>query len=176
MRKAFSLVFSCVLLFSIGCAGRNANLNSDQKIPESYNSIIVFPFSDPHYKGQEITGVGTSFAVAFVNEVLSTGKQCVLAIGSSIPPSNIKAICEYAIENGAEAAITGVVTEWLDGATQWSGKVDVAAVTIYAYDAQSGKIIPSASAREKGMVVTFVNSPTTRFYRTLSKELVATLF
>ncbi len=84
--------------------------------------------------------------------------------------------CAYAKQQGADVAITGIINEWLDGATQWSGKVDVVSVSVFAYDPKTCSLITSATGREQGQWFTFVNAPATRFYQSLSQDLVTAMF
>ena len=127
MKKSLLTLFVIVIICS--CAGRQANLNSTQRIPSTYNNIVVFPFADPYFRGLELKGIGSSFAVAVANEISKLGKQCSVASATSVDITDIKACCEFSLQNEHDLVIMGRVTEWLDGATQWSGKVDVAALT-----------------------------------------------
>ena len=89
---------------------------------------------------------------------------------------DVNKACKYAKQQGADVAIIGTVNEWIDGATQWSGTVDVVSVSVFAYDPKTCALITSASGREQGQRLTLVNAPVTRFYKTLSKDLVAAMF
>ena len=71
--------------------------------------------------------------------------------------------------------ITGTVTEWIDGATQWSGTVDVAALSVDVYNTPNCELSGSVSGKQNGQWFTFVNAPTTRFFEPLSEEIVTTL-
>jgi len=166
-------------LMTIGCAGLQANIDTGSKIAKSDKPILIFPFRNPYYKGQELRGVGESVASAIVSEVQAIGRNCDLVRNDEFKATdliNIDKACEYARQNNADIAIIGIVTEWIDGATNWSGKVDVAAVTVSAYDTESHKLMSSASGRQNGQWFTFVNAPVTRFLRPLSKEVVLNLF
>ena len=168
-----------VSLLLQGCAGLQTNLNEGNKISAADVRVMVFPLKDPSYKGRQIGTIGDAFASAIIREIQSTGRACEVAANSRFTANksiDTAEACVYAQENGYDIAITGVVTEWLDGATQWSGKVDVAAVTVSAYDSKSHKLMASASGRQKGQWFTFVNAPTTRFLEPLSKEVVESLF
>ncbi|KKO19002.1 MAG: hypothetical protein BROFUL_02296 [Candidatus Brocadia fulgida] len=97
-------------------------------------------------------------------------------ISKQINQVKVDDACAYARQKGAAIAVIGVVTEWLDGATQWSGTVDVASVIVNAYDTENCKLISTASGRQNGQRFTFVNAPATRFMRPLSQEVVKSLF
>jgi hypothetical protein len=138
----------------------------------------VFPFQDPYYKGRQIPGVGGPFATVFVGKLQTAG---VLAESprtptfSSTTPIELDKACKYASENRYDAFVTGTVTEWIDGATQWSGTVDVAALTVTVYRAPACEPTGSASGHQNGQWFTFVDAPTTRFFAPLSEEVIASL-
>lgn len=90
--------------------------------------------------------------------------------------ADVNQACEYAKQQGSDVAIIGIVNEWIDGTTNWSGKVEVVSVSVFAYDPESRSIITPANGREQVQWFTFVNSPATRFYQSLSKDLVAAMF
>lgn len=168
-----------LLTLFLGCAARYANLDRNEKISKAQNNIVVFPFRNAYYKSRELVGVGTALSSTFVNEVISTGRECRLVETDEFRETrtvDITQACEYAKQQGAGVAIVGTVNEWIDGATQWSGKVDVVSVSISAYDAETCSLITSATGREQGRWFTFINSPATRFYKPLSKDLVAAMF
>ena len=166
------------LLFQ-GCASLKANRDMGVKISKAENKIMVFPFRNPYYKGVELEGIGDTFAISVVGEIQSTGRTCALAESDAFKANKsvkVDDACAYAHQNGAGIAVIGVVTEWLDGATQWSGTVDVASVTVNAYNTENCNLISSASGRQNGQWFTFVNAPATRFMRPLSQEIVQALF
>ena len=116
-------LFVCVL-FIAGCAGLEAKLDTPKKSSLQGNRIIVFPFYDPFYKGRQIQGVGEPFATVFTNKLLAAGVSAELPKSwefSSLNMVDIEKACRYAADNGYTVLITGVVTEWIDGATNWSG-------------------------------------------------------
>jgi len=163
----------------LSCAARQATLDGNEKISEAQRKIIVFAFRNASYKGRELKGVGTGFTIIFVNEILATGRDCRLVESEEFVETKVAnsiQACKYAKEQGADVAIIGMITEWLDGATQWSGRVDVVSAQVYAYDPETCSLITSASGRERGTWFTCVNAPATRFYPTLSKDLVAVMF
>jgi len=161
-----------------GCAGLHSNLDAPITSSVKEKKVAVLPFQDPYYKGRQILGVGEPFATVFVNKLQSTGVSASL-IKSTMFTSN-EAIdsnkaCKYADENGYNAIIIGKVTEWIDGATQWSGKVDVASLSVSVYFTPDCALSGSASGRQNGQWFTFVNAPTTRFFEPLSKKIVEEL-
>ena len=161
-----------------GCAGLQANLDGGRSISSSEIRAMVFPIRNPYYKGRQIGGIGDAFAAAVVSAIRSTGRACKLANSSDFTAEqsiDVNEACIYAHNNGWDIVITGIVTEWLDGATQWSGKVDVTAVTLYAHNSESHKLMASASGRQNGQWFTFVNAPTTRFLQPLSQAVVKSL-
>jgi len=179
--KNIAKILLVIMLLSIflSCAARHASLDRNEKISKTQNYIIVFPFRNAYYKSRELVGVGTALSSTFVNEVISTGRECRLFESEEFSEKkavDINQACEYAKQQGADVAIIGTVNEWIDGATQWSGKVDVVSVSVSAYDPETCSLITSANAREQGQLFTFVNSPATRFYKTLTKDLIATMF
>lgn len=161
-----------------GCAGLNTNLNNPMKSTLVGKRVVVFPFQDPYYNGRQIQGVGLPFATVFVNKLQTAG------VLSDITKSNdflttvsidIKKACNYALNNGYSMLITGTVTEWIDGATQWSGTVDVAALSVNVYSSDICELFGSASGRQNGRWFTFVNAPTTRFFEPLSEAVITSL-
>lgn len=167
------------VIFIAGCASLKANRDMGVKISKSENKIMVFPLRNPYYKGVELKGVGDTFAISLVSEIQSSGRTCELAESDNFKANKsvkVDDACAYARQKGAGIAVIGVVTEWLDGATQWSGTVDVAAITVNAYDTENCKLISTASGRQNGQWFTFVNAPVTRFMRPLSEEIVRALF
>jgi hypothetical protein len=180
MKKTIKILL-VVTLFTLfwGCAARHANLDRNKKISNAQDNVIVFPFRNAYYKGRELVGVGTAISSTFVNEVIGTGRECRLVESEEFGETKVvdtNQACEYAKQQGANVAIIGTVNEWIDGATQWSGKVDVVGVSVFAYDTETCSLITSANGREQGQWFTFVNAPATRFYRTLTKDLVAAMF
>ncbi len=166
------------VLLLVNCAGLEAKLDAPKKSSIQGNRIVVFPFYDPFYKGRQIQGIGEPFASVFVNKLLASGVSAELSKSkefSSLNMIDIEKACRYAADNGYTMLITGVVTEWIDGATQWSGTVDVAALSVKVYNSKTCELSGSASGKEKGTWVTFVNEPTTRFYEPLSESIVDAL-
>ena len=165
-------------IFLLSCAALNANLNSPMKLSFSEKRILVFPFQDPYYKGRQIQGVGGPFSSVFITKLRAAGISSDLAKSSSFPSATeleMDKACKYASDNGYDMFIAGVITEWLDGATQWSGTVDVAALTVNVYATTGCEFVGSASGKQNGRWFTFVDAPTTRFFEPLSETVVATL-
>jgi hypothetical protein len=167
-----------VALLLVGCAHLNANLNTPMKVPLEGKRVVVFPFPDPFYKGRQILGVGVPFSTVFVAKLQAAG---VLAEtpGNPLPPSgtsiDLTQACQYATAHDYDAFMTGMITEWIDGATQWSGTVDVAALSVTVFRSTTCEAVGSASGRENGQWLTFVDAPTTRFFEPLSETIVAAL-
>jgi hypothetical protein len=156
----------------------NTNLDSPTKSQLEGKRVVVFPFQDPYYKGRQIEGVGSPFASVFVTKLQAAGVLADVARSELFSPSapiQLDSACKYASDNKYDAFLVGTVTEWIDGATQWSGIVDVAALTVNVYDSTNCKFVGSASGRQNGQWMTFVNSPTTRFFDPLSASIAATL-
>jgi len=112
------------VFFLPSCAGLDVELDIPKKSSVQENRVIVFPFYDPFYKGRQIQGVGEPFATVFTNKLLAAGVSAELPKSwefSSLNMVDIEKACRYAADNGYTVLITGVVTEWIDGATNWSG-------------------------------------------------------
>jgi hypothetical protein len=155
-----------------------ANLNTGTSVVGSGQQVMVFPFRNPNYAGQELFGVGEAFSNAIWGELQQQGISAVVAPTDSFPATKIvdhKEACRYGKAHGADIVLIGIVTEWIDGATNWSGKRDVAAAMVTAYSTTDGKFVAAASGRQNGTWFTLVNAPTTRFLPTLSKEIVRAL-
>ncbi len=180
MKTLFKILLATTLVTMLfGCAARYANLTRNERISRSQKNVIVFPFRNAYYKGRELVGVGTGFSSTFVSEVTATDRNCRLVENNEFnerTTADVLKACEHARQQGADVVIIGTVNEWLDGATHWSGKVDVVSVTVFAYQPATCQLITSANGRESGRWFTFVNAPATRFYKTLSQDLVATMF
>jgi hypothetical protein len=171
-------VYLGCLFLLVGCAGLDANSSVTMKSSIQEKRVVVIPFSDPYYRGRQLRGIGVPFANVFVTKLNQAQIPAILGRGvgfSSNNTSDVTRACKYAMDNGFTLMITGSVTEWIDGATQWSGKVDVAALTVNLYDPKTCELYGTASARENGTWFTFVDSPTTRFYDTISESIVAKL-
>ncbi len=168
--------FAAVLL--AGCAARVTHPDAPLRSSLEGKRVVVFPFQDPYYKGRQIPGVGVPFSTVFISKLQSAG---VLAEAQkenaflSQDPIDVSKACKYASDNRHDAFIIGVVTEWIDGATQWSGTVDVAALSVTVYRSLICEPIGSASGRENGQWFTFINAPTTRFMEPLSEAIVSAL-
>lgn len=179
MSKSLFIGFLLVcMLFVVSCAGLDVKLDTPTKSSVQGNRVVVFPFYDPFYQGRQIQGVGEPFATVFVNKLLVAGVSAELPKSrqfSSLNMIDIEKACRYAADNGHTMLITGVVTEWIDGATNWSGTVDVASLSIKVYTSKTCELSASASGRENGTWFTFVNAPTTRFFETLSESIVNAL-
>jgi len=181
-RKKFIMIFigflSVCMLFVVSCAGLDAKRDAPMKSSIQGNRIVVFPFYDPYYKGRQIQGVGEPFASAFVNKLRAAGVSAELSKSGEFSSPNrvdIKKACSYAAGNGYNMLITGIVTEWIDGVTQWSGTVDVAALSVEVYRSDTCELSGSASGRQNGTWWTLSNAPTTRFYEPLSEKIVEVL-
>lgn len=178
-KKLKILAIFTLLSILLGCTSRQANLNRNKKISKNQNYITVFPFRNAYYKGKELIGVGTAISSIFTFEVIGTGRKCRLVDSEDFRETkevDVDKACKYAKKQGADVAIIGAVNEWIDGATQWSGRADVVSVSVFAYDPTTCSLITSASGREQGRRLALVNAPVTRFYKTLLKELVAAMF
>ncbi len=177
-KSLFSSFLLVSILFVVGCAGLDAKRDAPMKSSIQGNRIVVFPFYDPFYKGRQIQGVGEPFASAFVNKLQAAGVSAELSKGGEFSSPNridIKKACSYATGNGYNMLITGIVTEWIDGVTQWSGIVDVAALSVEVYRSDTCELFGSASGRQNGTWWTLSNAPTTRFYEPLSEKIVEVL-
>ncbi len=174
--KIIGAIFCALFIFN--CAGLTANLNSPMESSFDGKRVIVFPFQDPFYKGRQIQGVGGPFASVFVNKLRANGIKSDLAKSSLFPSTveiELDKACKYAIEHNYDLFALGIITEWLDGATQWSGTVDVAALSVNLYTSADCEFTGSASGKQNGTWFTFVDAPTTRFFEPLSERIVATL-
>ena len=172
-----ALALFCLILLA-GCAGLHANLDVPMNSSFKGKKVVVFPFQAPYYKGQQIPGVGRAFAAVFVNKLQSAGVSASLTKSNAFTSRevvNVDKACEYAADNGYDTLIIGTVTEWLDGATQWSGTVDVAALSVSVYVSSECELSGSASGRQNGQWFTFVNAPATRFFEPLSEKIVSKL-
>ena len=167
----------CVFLLA-SCAGLSTKLDAPMKTSIQGKRVVVFPFQDPWYKELRIQGIGGPFASVFANKLRVTGVSAELPKSkdfSSLYTVEIEKACKYAAGEGYDMLIIGTVTEWIDGATNWSGKVDVAALSVSVYNSTTCELLGSASGREKGTWFTFVNAPTMRFFDSLSGKIVAVL-
>jgi hypothetical protein len=170
-----SLVYVFLLT---NCAGLSAKLDAPMKTSIQGKRVVVFPFQDPWYKGLQIQGIGEPFASVFANKLRVAGVSAGLPKSkdfSSQYKIEIGKACKYAASEGYELLVIGTVTEWIDGATNWSGKVDVAALSVSIYSSTICELLGSASGMEKGTWFTFVNAPTMRFFDSLSGKIVAVL-
>ncbi len=177
IRIFVGFLFVC-MLFVVSCAGLDAKRDVPMKSSIQGNRIVVFPFYDPYYKGRQIQGVGGPFASAFVNKLHAAGVSAELSKSGEFSSPNrvdIKKACSYAAVNRYNMLITGIVTEWIDGVTQWSGIVDVAALSVEVYRSDTCEMSGSASGRQNGTWWTLSNAPTTRFYESLSEKIVEVL-
>lgn len=175
--KKWLIVLMC--LGVAGCAGLSANLNIGARILGVKQQVMVFPFRNPSYKGQELTGRGDAVTNAVWAELQKKGISASVAPNESFPATkliNPKAACRYGRENGADIVLLGVVSKWIDGATNWSGKRDFIGVTVIAYNTSNTRIVATASAQQNCSSFTFVNHPTNRLLPTLARELVRALF
>lgn len=171
------LVSIAVVLLA-GCAARTAHHEAPLKSSLDGKRVVVFPFQDPYYKGQQLQGVGVPFSTVFITKLQAAGVVAEAhqdAAFSSQGTLDLGKACTYAADNRYDAFITGVVTEWIDGATQWSGTVDVAALSVTVHQSPTCQPIGSASGRENGQWFTFVNAPTTRFMAPLAESIVSAL-
>jgi putative restriction endonuclease len=161
-----------------GCAALNANVNAPVQAPLEGTRVVVFPFPDPYYKTRQIQGIGLPFTTVFVGKLQAAGVLAEIPKDATLPsasPIDLEKACKYATEHNYDAFMTGMITEWIDGATQWSGTVDVAALTVNVYRSTTCELSGSASGRQNGQWFTFVNAPTTRFFAPLSESIVAAL-
>jgi hypothetical protein len=136
MRFLRFTVIALIPLLFIGCANLTSNSTSRVDTPLENKRVAVFPFEDPFYMGKQLHGVGSPFADVFTNKLRSYGISAEFARSgkfSSTKRPDLKEACQYAYENGFEYLVLGTVTEWIDGATQWSGTVDVAALSVEIY-------------------------------------------
>ena len=177
--KRFAGGFGAYLIGAMlltSCASLNATLNRPTKLSIEGKRVAVFPFKDPYYAGRQLPNVGTPFAEIFVTKLQSRGILSNLITNADFKSSDlfdVEKACKYASEKSFDLVITGTVTEWIDGATQWSGTVDVAALSVNIYQAKECKFEGSASGRQTGRWFTFINAPTTRFYDSLSDTIVS---
>ena len=172
------LFAAAILTLTTSCAGLHATATAPIKALLVNKKVAVFPFEDPYYKGRQLSGIGSPFASVFTNQLSIHGVSAAMVKNDEFDSRSkidLGNACEYARQNNFDYFITGVVTEWIDGATQWSGTVDVAALSVEVYQSDSCDLVGSASGREKGRWFTFVNAPTTRFYQPLSEQIVAKL-
>jgi uncharacterized protein DUF4823 len=167
-----------VALLLVGCAALNANLSTPVKVPLEGKRVVVFPFPDPFYRGRQIHGVGVPFSTVIVAKLQAAGVLAETS-GNPLPPSgdsiDLTQACQYATEHDYDAFLTGVITEWIDGAARWSGTVDVAALSVTVYRSTTCESVGSASGRQKGQWFTLDDAPTTRFFESLSEAIVDAL-
>jgi len=114
----------------------------------------------------------------FTKKLRAAGLQAEFQNCDDFSPASATDIgmaCRFASDNGYAMFATGTVTEWVDGATSWSGKVDVASVTVRLYSTETCQVLRAVSGRQQGAWFTLVDEPTTRFYEPLSESLVTGL-
>ena len=175
--KKWLIVLMC--LGVAGCAGLSANLNTGTRVLGAKQQVMVFPFRNPNYKGQELTGRGDAVTNAVWVELQKRGISASVVSNKSFPATkmiNPKEACRYGREQGADIVLLGVVSKWIDAATNWSGKRDFIGVTVTAYNTRNVRIVATASAQQNCSSFTFVNHPTNRLLPTLSEKIVGTLF
>lgn len=71
--------------------------------------------------------------------------------------------------------LKAIITEWEDNATEWSGRPDSAAVSAELYDAQSMKLVATATQREQASAIAMVPQSPERFIPILSRRIVEKL-
>lgn len=177
-RQACSMLILGMAVYLGGCAA--ASLTGRHEIPKKRSiksqRTAVVPFLDPSYRGKEFEGVGESFAVLISDKLLAAGIPAEVVRGPKEPESatpDIETQLKMASDKGYSYVLMGSITEWVDGATQWSGREDVAAISVRIYDSRTREVVMAVSARENGTWLTFVDSPVTRFCETLSAKLVS---
>ena len=171
------LAWLAVVLLA-GCAARNAHQEAPLKSALDGKRVVVFPFQDPSYTGRQLEGVGGPFATVVIATLQAAGvaAEPQKGTGFSSPGSrDLGTAGTYAADHRYDTYSTGVVTEGIEGATQGSGTVDVAALSVTVYPSPACQPIGAASGRENGQWFTFVNAPTTRFIEPLSDAVVSAL-
>ncbi len=164
------------MLLAAGCAHLSTMATGPTQMPLDGKRVAVFPFPDPYYYTRQISGIGAEFTRVFMTKLQAAGVIAESAAPAQPLSSNdVVAACRYARDGGYDAFLTGTITEWIDGATQWSGKVDVASLTVNLYRSDTCAFAGSASGRQNGQWFTFVNAPTTRFIVPLSEAVVGTI-
>jgi hypothetical protein len=164
------------MLFTAGCAHLNSMTTAPTETPLEGKRVAVFPFPDPYYHTRQIAGIGAQFTTVFIAKLQAAGVTAESAAPAQpVGPQDVVGACRYAKDAGYDAFLTGTITEWIDGATQWSGKVDVASLTVNLYRADTCAFAGSASGSQNGQWFTFVDAPTTRFIEPLSEAVVGTL-
>jgi hypothetical protein len=176
VRTGRAVVVCVATILLGGCAGLSATVTEPVKAPLRGERVLVFPFPDPYYGARQIPGVGLPFTTVFIGKLQAAGVTAE-APKTQAPtnPNDVVSACRYAREESYGTFLTGTITEWIDGATQWSGRVDVAALTVNVYRTDTCALAGSASGHQNGQWFTFINSPTTRFFEPLSDSIVATL-
>lgn len=77
---------------------------------------------------------------------------------------------------GCTSVLRAVITEWEDNATEWSGKGDSIGLSAELFDAESLRMLSTASVREKASALAFVSRSPERFAQVIASDAVAKLF
>lgn len=149
MIARISLFLSIFIL--IGCAGVQT-IHQYSNVPlDKTKRYVIFPFKDPSYGSRVFPGVGSRFTSKFSASCADYGLNVLPVFNERFQSKNDINILDalaFANKIGADFIITGQVTKWIDGATDWSGKRDFAAFSIYVRKATTGNIIFSSEIQE----------------------------
>lgn len=153
MTKQVIAILVSVLI--AGCAGIEPRHFASRYQLDKSEKYFLFPFRDPSFKERELPGVGSRFTNRFAAACAEYGLEMVPVFSQQFQSArdvNISDAIAYAKQQGGNFIITGQVTKWIDRATEWSGKRDLAALAIFVRAINTGDIVFSAELEEHSNV------------------------
>jgi hypothetical protein len=118
-------------------------------------SVLILPVGDGIERSDgPASGSGAAVTSSIRNQLIEHGFSPRVA-----ESTRLSSALSEAEKLDFTYVLKGVLTEWEDNATEWSGKPDRAALSLELYEVQSERMVASSQYRIKGSVVSQFSQP-----------------
>jgi hypothetical protein len=167
------VVLVSVAVLALGCAAKRsiegAWLPGQELQPGA--SILIVPVEDGvEREDGPAHGSGAAVTAAIRDKLLARGFPPRLAESTSVSDALTEAS-----ELQLVYVLKGVITEWEDNATAWSGKPDRAALSVELHDVESGEMVAAAHYRVASPAATLTSKQPDRFIPEIVDNALARL-
>ena len=144
-RRWSCLTVTAVVLAASGCTPMMRHTTGGVaagRTVDAAEKILLLPIPDGVEEDGPAAGSGQAVYNAVRDTLISRGRQILAG-----KKTELVGAFEEAATLGCRYVLRGTIPEWEDNATEWSGKPDVAALSLELLDATDRSIVASASHR-----------------------------
>jgi hypothetical protein len=164
---ALSLVLACVPIHRVSTGG----IVPGQSVSHQ-GKVLLLPIPDG-VEREEGPAIGSG------NLVYSSVRDTLIGKGIAVittDKTEMSSAFTEAAELGCEYLLKGAIPEWEDNATEWSGRPDVAALSLELYNARERTLVASATHRVASSTAQMFSRKPDRFVPELVDHTLGKIF